>query len=249
MSMDNWKQFQGTELGSVLSKLYGNNSSSKINYPKPKSKVPFDSSKEIFRPVNSKPNATDPRKTTRKQVDLIVPKCNGSSNNENFHPVDYLMKRRNKSVIDVEIDDMKMRDRHYRPAHFKAISSDYEKEKLSQIFSCKGGKALPDELTNPVGDAPYELQERRQQAERMSNIRRSKGLKVDNGNTIIPAKTFSSNELLAQQIKDEINDRTEYLTNMRMMKGSIAKHDEARVKNEIKIRMHELDSLGKDLSM
>ena len=70
---DNWKQFLGSELGSVLSGIYGNQRP-KINYPVPKKKS-FDPAKQKFLPVNSKIQSSayqDPRKTTRRHLTMSL---------------------------------------------------------------------------------------------------------------------------------------------------------------------------------
>lgn len=40
---------------------------------------------------------------------------------------------------------------HYRPPVTHAVSTDKEKNRLNEVFTHKGGKALPDELLHPVG--------------------------------------------------------------------------------------------------
>ena len=69
--MDNWKQFHGTELGGLMSKIYGNEGRPKINYPKPKVRKPA-APKERFLPCGGKPDAQDPRKSTKRDVSNII---------------------------------------------------------------------------------------------------------------------------------------------------------------------------------
>ena len=72
--MNNWKQFQGTELGSLMSSIYGNQNRPKINYPKPKTKpMTKEQMEKGFHYAGSKPGASDPRKVTRTNVKVNVP--------------------------------------------------------------------------------------------------------------------------------------------------------------------------------
>ena len=77
--MENWKKFQGSELGSLLAGIYGG-TRPKINYPKPKQNKSAPNIKDsTWRAVSNKPDAVDPRKTTRRDTSgrLDVPKVNG----------------------------------------------------------------------------------------------------------------------------------------------------------------------------
>ena len=73
--MNNWKQFQGTELGSLMSSIYGNQNRPKISYPKPKTKpMTKEQMAKGFQYVGAKPDAADPRKSTRRDVKINRPK-------------------------------------------------------------------------------------------------------------------------------------------------------------------------------
>ena len=145
MSEQNWRQFQGTELGPVMARLYGNENRPVINYPKPKSKK-FEPH-PTFIPGGASHNATDPRKTTRNYVNIDIPIPTGGKMRTKFSMVDAIPKRRGEETIQKEMDDIRMRQAYYRPAHSQATSSDMEKDKLAQICQYKGGKGLPEELT------------------------------------------------------------------------------------------------------
>jgi hypothetical protein len=98
-SDDNWKQFQGTELGSLLSGIYGNKP--KIVYPK-LNRVSSGSTienREGWRPTINKPTAVDPRKTTRRPIDLIVPKMKGGKSHKSLALIDCIPRRKNENVI------------------------------------------------------------------------------------------------------------------------------------------------------
>ena len=169
---EHWRQFQGTELGNLMSQLYGQNRP-KINYPKPKT-TPSMPHKE-FIPGGSKLDASDPRKVTRRPVSMVVPKV-AIRAAESIKPIDIIPKRRNAEKIKEELDDIVMRNTYYRPAHIKPSSTEYEKERLNQIFSFKGGKALPEELTNPTRETPMELSAKKREEERMASIRERRGI-------------------------------------------------------------------------
>ena len=214
--MENWKQFQGTELGGLMSQLYGNQNRPKINYPKPKvapKPLPSD-----FRCLGSKVDAVDPRKVTRRVVNVSVPKVGGGlKSNDDYDQhssrhVDMIPKRKNMDKIKEEMDDIVMRNNYYRPAYTQPISSDSEKDKLNQIFTFKGGKGLPEELTHPVGKAPFELEAIRKEKERVNLIREKRGFVKQKPITSTP---LSENEQLAQQISHEIDERRSYLQEMK----------------------------------
>ena len=230
-----WQNFRGTELGGLLTSLYGN-PKPQINYPKPKRKeftptVPFSSS-------IAKPEARDPRTSTRRNVVVAVPKPKVSTRQQ-LAPVDLISRRKQNSVIRAELDDMRIRNTYYRPAHTKPIG-EKEKEKLANIFSYKGGKGLPEELTNPVGETPDEYLQKKNEKERILRIREERNPeKYRNYKPIL-----SDNEQLKEQIVSEINERREYIADMRHQGLPI--RDEAKIKFEISQRVSELQKMEDD---
>ena len=102
--MENWKQFQGTELGSLMSQLYGGNrNKSKISYPKPKvvqKKLPGE-----FRCLGAKVDGVDPRKQTRRfDVQVAVPKVGGGKSvttTTKTNQIDLIPKRKAADKIKV----------------------------------------------------------------------------------------------------------------------------------------------------
>ena len=116
MSEENWKQFQGTELGSLLGSIYGSKKVS-INYPKiktQKSTVSLEDS--TWRPTINKPDSRDPRKATRTNVDISVPKMKGGASQQSLALIDCIPKRKNEQNIKNEIDEIKYRQALYRPS-------------------------------------------------------------------------------------------------------------------------------------
>jgi len=240
--MNNWKQFHGTELGSLMSQIYGNQNKPKINYPKLQTKKATEPPK-LFLPGGGNPEAEDPRKATRKIVNIDVPKNFGREKGNSVKAIDVVYKRRSAESIKAEMDEMKQRQRHFRPAHVQPISGDAEKERLNQIFQFKGGKGLPQELTHPIGEMPLEVESRRKEMERMDAVRNKRGNALPR-----PAPTrhvkapLSEKEQFADHISKEIDERREHLLEMKEL-GMLKPEKERQLKNEIAQKLQELESL------
>lgn len=234
-NMENWKQFQGTELGSLLGSIYGKKTS--INYPKPKAgNKPLSHGTFIS---GGSVDAADPRKSTRKKVEVEAPTFSKKSGPATIaHPVDYIPHRRQETVIRAELDDIKMRQTHYRPAHTHAISSETEKQRFSEICTYKGGKGLP--IVLPVAEAPFEIAER----ERIARLNEEHRFK----RTGIPAPSkprqsnISADEQLAMQITSEIDERRAFIEESRS-RGALTTQEENKLKGEIASRLRELQRL------
>jgi hypothetical protein len=233
--MDNWKQFQGTELGGLMSQIYGNQRPV-INYPKPKAKKNPLPAKDWVAAGN-KADAVDPHKTTRRAVNIDVPKLGKATNDNSLKPVDLINKRRSADTIKVEMDDIKYRQSHFRPAYVQPMSSDSEKDRLNQIFTFKGGKGLPENLTHPVGEAPFEAAQRRKEQQRVDAIRdRRSGAPQRR-----ISAPLSESEQMAQQITAEIDERRNYLEEMRDI--GVKSDQETRIRSEIARKVEELNRL------
>jgi hypothetical protein len=243
---ENWRQFQGTELGGLMNRLYGGDKP-QINYPKPKQKK--------FQPaggfigLGAKAGADDVRKHTIIKAPLVdVPVVGtGSGRRKKFAAVDFIPKKRGESDSRKEIEDIKMRDNYYRPAAGPAYSSEAEKEKLSQINQYKGGKGLPLELTQAAGEAPFEAIQRKKEKERIQSVRNAK--LMASGKYIEPHRPaqISVDEELMEQISSEIEERNEYLQELMDNSGgpvsAQTKTIIARVKGEISERVKQLRNL------
>lgn len=256
---DNWKQFLGSELGTVLSGIYGNQRP-KVNYPVPKKKA-FDPSKQRFQPVNAKVGSAqwqDPRKTTRRETTGKVSVPTGFRGSgyqrENYAPIDFIAQRKGYDKCKLELDMSKERDRAYRPPinHFKI--GDDEKERYSQVCAYKGGKGLPEKGTLLTRDVtPYEAVQQKKRVEQENAFRRSRKLGLSARGTNQQQKSSASkaaaaepsvpeNEQLADQIADEINERVDYIKEMEAM-GELTKADKRKIQGEIRARTIELETM------
>lgn len=243
--MNNWKQFQGTELGALMGQIYGNQNKPKINYPKLQTRKPKPLEQKTFIPGGAKIDAEDPRKATRRPVDIEVPK-NFKERSENIKPIDLINRRKSAETIKTEMEEIRLKQARYRPANVKPISGPEEKERLNQIFAYKGGKGLPQELTAPTGEMPLEIENRRKEAERADAVRIKRGLAPrfvpSKNSSVRTAKPLSENELLAEQVRAEIEERREHLEEMKAL-GALKPEKERQLKIEISRKIAELESL------
>lgn len=235
-SMDNWKQFQGTELGPLLAQIYGN-SRPKIDYPTVKTRKFQPQDK--FVPYAS--TSSSHRNAEKTQAKINVPKPNQKLHSD-VSLIDCIPKRRNENLISKEIDEIKMRQQHYRPTFSKPISSNEEKERLSQIFEYKGGRTniLPKEFSNKVTDTPLEIASKLKEQQRIDEIKFRRGILSSKKPST--RSTMSADELLAEQISEEIKDRQKHMTEL-MSNGTLTKDIENRLIMEINQRIKDLKLL------
>jgi len=231
--MENWKQFQGSELGSLMASLYGGaKSRPQINYPKPTQK-PGGHQPGKWLPLGNAIDSEDPRKVTRRSVTgkLTVPRV-GQGERKKYCLIDYTQRKKDAETIELEMEDLKMRQAAYRPAHTRAIG-DAEKDRLGQVFGYKGGHALPKELTVIPTQAPYEIEARHKKIAQMA-ARRGPG-------AVKPQRIISHQENMANQITAEIDERMEYIE---AMKGNgLSKEENRKLELEIQVRVRELTKL------
>lgn len=248
-----WRQFHGTELGGLLSSIYGGQRR-QIRYPTPK-RNPFDPSAVKFRPVNSTLQASDPTKTTRRSVEVAVPRNFGKTESkENLLAVNAIPSRRSEEAIRVELEEINMRQRNYRPAYVQP-RGDLEKERLAQICMYKGGKGLPVVL--PVGETPMEaaakksLQLKNAAFLLQRRIARGDQRAFETAGPETGGKSHSQSQAsprmsaedkLAEQIRKEIEERTDHLEEMRAI--GISAREDARLQSDISRRIEEMRNLG-----
>lgn len=257
---DNWKQFLGSELGTVLSGIYGNQRP-KINYPAPKKKT-FDPAKHKFLPVNGHVNNVqhqDPRKTTRRDTrgKVSVPtgfKGEASANRGPFDPMVIVPSRKGYNEIKKEMEYENSRQRAYRPPVNTYKIGEDEKERFGQICAYKGGKGLMQGAIDlPRDKTPYELAQNRRRIEQEANFKSTRRLGPNASRqrgvspiTVPPASSTSGascgQEDLHDQIVTEINERADYLEEMEAL-GELSKAEKKRLQGEIRSRTLELERL------
>jgi Uncharacterised protein family (UPF0193) len=232
---ENWQQFRGSELGGLLSNIYGA-PKAQINYPK--------LSKKKFEPTEAfTSSGAKAHQPTKRNVIVAVPRVGleKSKSRPSISAVDCIARRKQESIIKAEIDDARMRQNYYRPAHKQTIG-DHEKERLNQICQYKGGKILPDDLAYPVSDTPMEVAAIKKENERQSQLadRRHPGRSLNS--QAPPVSKMSNLEQMKEQVAGEINERIVHLESMRDM--GLSSKDEIRIRSEISSRVAELKKLN-----
>lgn len=233
-SYENWKEFRGSELGGLLSNIYGT-PKPQIVYPK-FSKKKFEPS-EAFTSSGAKAH-----EITKRSINISVPKVGLERANSRpaVATVDCIGRRKQESTIKAEMDDIKMRQNYYRPAHRRTIG-DEEKERLNQICTYKGGKILPDDLSYPVSETPLEIAAIKKEKDRMDKIKENRLPQEMSSSGIRRHSVLSSLEQLKEQVAGEINERRMHLESMREL--GLPAADESRIKGEISRRITELQLL------
>ncbi|CAE7829603.1 unnamed protein product, partial [Symbiodinium microadriaticum] len=173
-------------------------------------------------------------------VKVTVPKPGHRNSGPKYSAIDCVPRRRGEDTIRDEVDEIKLRRAHYRPAHTRAVSTDAEKDKYAQICSFHGGKGLPAEMIQPIGEAPFELEAKRKEAERMKKLQSKYRRGPDPAMATTP-KQLSHREQLATQLTEEINERVEHLKEMTEL-GTTAR-EMAAMRTEIAQRVADLKKL------
>lgn len=234
---ENWQQFRGSELGGLLSNIYGA-PKVQINYPK--------LSKKKFEPTESfNSSGAKAHQPTKRNVTVAVPRVGleKSKSRPSVSAVDCIARRKQESIIKAEIDDARMRQNYYRPAHKQSIG-DHEKERLNQICQYKGGKILPDDLAYPVSDTPMEVAAIKKENERQSMMADRRHPRKSSHSQAPLASNMSSLEQMKEQVAGEINERIVHLESMRDM--GLSSKDEIRIRSEISSRVSELKKLNEE---
>ena len=238
----NWQQFRGTELGGLLQTIYGQPRPA-INYPKPKTKA--------FQPDGKfKSSGAAPIVATRRNVTVAVPRVGGAAASSSSRtrdddrprpaPVDCIARRKQVDRIKAEQDEFKIQQTFYRGPMVREMG-EREKDRCAQIFGFKGGKALPDELTCPAGDAPFELAEKRRERERVEKVMERRNPAKYAAMRQPTAPMLSEVEQLKEQIVSEINERRSYLEDMRSQ--HLTTQNDVKIRGEISQRIAELHKL------
>jgi hypothetical protein len=230
---ENWERFRGSEIGGLLSNIYGTEKTV-VRYPKlSKKKADSIESHESSRIYI--------REIAKKKGRLSVPKVGlEKSILPSIAAVDSIARRKKESTIKVEVDEMRSRQIFYRPAYSHSLG-EQEKEKLNQICQCKGGKILPEDLAYPITKTPLEvaatLKDNLRRREFAESRRPSRSL----SNAARPP-LLSQLEQMKEQVAGEISERTVYLQDLRNV--GLRAPNESRIRTEILLRVNELKRMN-----
>ena len=129
-------------------------------------------------------------------------------------------RRKTESTCKNTLKDYDFANKKYRPPHCHAISSESEKQRLNDIFGNRGGRCLPEDLTNP----------------RTVSISMEKCDDVGSGKS-----RASQPDTLFDQIYQEILDRRQHQKAMEETGAGEATQE--MTAHEIKIRLQQLKKL------
>ena len=277
---ENWKVFDiGTEAGRLLSRLYGVSTSSNrdnhnnnnnnhhhhhpcIQYPKFKTKK-FDPNQQTWKVAgighnnNTNPFSSSNNKAKKKQIQVprvgISKRNHYSSNKDTVAMIDIIPKRKNAHKCQEQLTQMEEMITAYRPPHHKCLA-EKEKERLSHVFTYKGGSALPTELINPTGIMPDEeiwMKEENNRVEcakakRRAQLSRSESLNyiketISNKDQIDDQNSNDLNDILIQQITKEIDERR--IFQRQMDEAKCGDKTRNKIANEISSRIIQLKKI------
>lgn len=182
-----------------------------------------------------------------KALSVSVPKFQKKSQ-YTFAPVDFIPKKRAVDDCKEFLDDVEMRQLAYRPPNVNAYSADAEKERLSEVFTHKGGMALPKELTHPVGPVPSEVRQRLFEQQRIDEARATRRARLNGGvdpmakeEAPVQVDTRTHKDHLFDQIYSEITDRRNHQEAMEVAGGG--KDTRKKTAAEISSRLSKLSAL------
>ena len=268
-TVPNWKAFKcDTQAGKLLSRLYGVQPESrpKINYPVLKAKKQRNEECIVehvsqWRNVNAKPGSTDPREVKfqkDKAKALSVPKVGRTqsiqSKNNVSRPINLsrqgIPSRKSEVACKKEIRNIAMKNEAYRPPHERLSSTDYEKNRLNEIFTFKGGQALPLELTHPIQPIPSENESilKQGQSNMVKAQRRDRLAKWRIKHDTQSVEKLKAEEerdidsLVVEQIEKEIKERLLFQKEMEVSGAGNSSRN--RIDHEIMTRMIELKRLN-----
>lgn len=228
-----------------MTQIYGGRTSapSKINYPALKKKK-----ESSFSPASSFVSSGKPLQNRASlpanKIKVRVPSFTNPSSTviTKSALVDAIPKRRSGDVIRSELEEIRLRQQHYRPPLAKAVSSEGEKERYSQICAYKGGKGLPAELLQPTGEAPFEAAARLRDQNRWEEMKGRHNPHIEKRG----ASKMSIQEETAQQIAAEINERRVHIGEMKAL-GRLSAVEETKLLGEVAVRVRELEKYEQQL--
>ena len=213
-----WSVFKhDTEAGRLLSRLYGVDPSGRpqIKYPKLRQR----NTKIKHIQVNSV------QAKNEKKPLVQAPRVGRKSMKTNNHKaLNAIPRRKSAAACRNDVQKTSMAMKSYRPPHMNAFASDDEKIRLNHIFSSKGGRALPDELThlnNESANKKDQLHKKREQC------------------SVEVEEDGPPRSMMAKQIILEIEERKQFQLDLEI-KGVVKSALGDQIAEEIESRVREL---------
>ena len=252
---EEWKHFDDSPASRLLTAIYGR-PSPVIHYPpnlnKKKNGKALGSKKEAivqhpkrFYTGGKNVFCEDPNAYYSSKPKVQVPR--NIRKGASYNPpalIDIVPRRRHSEQIKVEADRIQFLREHYRLPISHPTSTKEEKERLGDIFTYKGGQALPKELCHPEGLTPLEQKQKakaaKEKAERDRKIRKRLGLKSKEEEEREAASKQEEGTMF-DQIVEEIKERMDYLDSMLNLTNK--QKYVAQVRSEINSRFRELEKI------
>lgn len=254
-----WKIFgSGTQAGRLLARLYGVTPVNKslINYPKlnrnnkPGPTDAIEQSRPHWRAVNAKSGSSDPREPhfdKAKVTKLRVPKVGQKKTAARAHQseVESIPRRKTRSACKLEVDKNSVLTAAYRPPSDNAYATTKEKDRLVEIFTHKGGCALPNELTLPISDAPSEIQWRMKENQRVHKVLAKRRGAIDpfheQENALISGSSGITQDEFFRDLVQEVKERREFQISLE--ETGLEKETVQIISAEISSRIRELKKI------
>ena len=259
---ENWKVFRNTEAGILLAKLYGNKHQEhkKVkSFPSRnhrKTTENHQTPEKRWRYVNGKLGSEEPSNCCfdRKKARSVKAPSFHKTYHKEIAAIDTIPRRKSQNICSQEMILCEELRAHFRPGNLPCFSTNEEKDRLNDIFACKGGKSLPEELTMPIKETQKELAWRMKESQRISkarNLRQDKKLyssdpgNEDNSRNVCNDKNVKNETFnrLFDHIVQEIKDRNSY--QMEMEKYGSGEQTRDTIAKEIAARISRLMSLDK----
>eukprot|EP01138_Halocafeteria_seosinensis_P010461 gb/GECG01010681.1/.p1 GENE.gb/GECG01010681.1/~~gb/GECG01010681.1/.p1 ORF type:complete len:365 (+),score=71.69 gb/GECG01010681.1/:1-1095(+) len=236
---DAWKAFAGTEAGRLLSRIYGGNKP-QVNVPAPKTRTTSEPRPD-FIPAGGMPEA-DARTATfnREEIrNMDVPQV-GVKKSKPKAPIEANDSRRRnlENIKRFESEQRRKAEGTAEPLR-KPVATETEKRKLQSLNQYKGGKSLPEELTQqPLrGNIPLSMITGKKNKNRRANV----SYQRDDGKS----KELREMDQLHAKIIGEINERNQYIEELEQIDERKAREEMGIIKLEVQERVKDLKRLEK----
>lgn len=250
-----WKIFgSGTPAGRLLARLYGVdhvNRHSLVTYPKvkvpskPLNNEPLQETRPQWRNVGYAGAANSGTQCDKAKAAklLSIPKVGRRSDSLQPHSeVEKIPRRKSNRACQVDVETIHMKQTAYRPPWTKAYATDQEKKRLNEIFTHKGGYALPEELTHPVTEMPSEVQWRNQESKRVQTLAKRRGGGVCPQPMDDAVMGSSNNEIRFVDLAGEVKERKYFQMELEKT-GYFDQETLTAVTHEISSRIRELKNI------